>query len=144
MSDVYDSNPHSIAFFAQGKFRASPSGILPDILKHALHVQPCGGEAFDQILADEGFVCTENYGTSGESLDVWTNNSMWYVEHWTSDGVIDFRVVIFGLVDYIAFQASWLAPMASKIMSEDLYCKWRHDLLYNMEENGTNTDSLVN
>lgn len=144
MSESHDSNPFSIVFFAQGRFRSSPSGLMPPAVMDALRSHPSGGEQFDQMLSDAGFIVVENYGTSGESLDVWRKNNTWYVEHWDSDGVIDFRVVVFGLIDYVLFQSSWIAPMASKIMSEDLYCQWRMNVLGSGVEDHTDSDKMVN
>lgn len=126
-----DTVKHGLLYFYNGHFRYSPPGDPPDLIVQALAEHPEGGEAFDKFLADGGAISTENYGSTGEGLDVWrVGPSAWYVEHWDGDGCIDMRILVLTLIDYAVFQAEWLSHMARKIMAEDGYQKWRLEVLY--------------
>lgn len=107
---------------------ASPLPRLPDWVQDAMETATDEDE-FDHLLSEAGAVCIENYGAT-ESMEVWRlslEEPGWMIIHFDGDQP-DMVFYIKTVLDYAAFQAQWMAPMAQKIMAEEQYWHWHYEM----------------
>jgi hypothetical protein len=113
-------NPEAIYQFSNGKL--SPVAKLPEWIADAIVAER---EHQDRLMAlsDQGAEQVESYGRMNETVDVWRfEGRQWLVDYWDIDSHI-MAVYLSTIPDFAAFQASWVAPMAVKIMAADTYLR---------------------
>lgn len=67
-----------------------------------------------EVLADYAIV--QDFGDQVESLTIWyLGDDAWYAEYWDLSGVT--RFFLEHRVEYMLFNAEWVSPLASKIMT---------------------------
>jgi len=78
---------------------------------------------WNQALSDQGAEIIESYGLLNEVLEVWRNEGIGWLIEWHDTTSHLLSVYIGNVVDFAVFQASWLCPMAMKIMAADTYIR---------------------
>jgi hypothetical protein len=100
---------------------------LPQFAQHALDA--ADEQDFARLFAESGAECIERYGDLIEGLEVWRlqpKQAGWLALHFDGDA-IDMVIYITSTIDYAAFQAGWLAPMAQKIIAAERYFQRCHE-----------------
>jgi hypothetical protein len=111
-------NPDYVYEFAKGAL--SPMAVVPAWLSDAMTAEKASDDR-QKALSDAGADHVESYGYLNETLDVWKMEDQgWVVDYWDTTSQV-FAVVIENLGDFMMFQATWIAPMALKIMAADKY-----------------------
>jgi hypothetical protein len=117
-------NQENIFQFRNGKLEPLPIGDMPDWIEDALIAErERESEHYHVFLTEQGAEVIETYGMLNETLDVWRRQGFgWLIDYWdTTDHVMS--VFITSVLDYVTFQATWISPVATKIIAADTYLR---------------------
>lgn len=117
-----------VLYIGHGEFEGLLPELVPDWIKDALLIAQGDDLEFQKRLADRGAACVESYGEAEEGLDIWgiVEKQQWLCQYWSGNAPL-VNIVVFGVVDFIDFQAQWVATVARKIMDADGYWQWREE-----------------
>lgn len=117
-------NQENVFQFRNGKLEPLPSKDMPDWIEDALIAErERESEHYHVFLSEQGAEVVETYGMLNETLDVWRRPGFgWLIDYWdTTDHVMS--VFIVSVIDFATFQASWVSPVALKIIAADAYIR---------------------
>lgn len=133
---VSSGNPAVLTFGHYGDLvlKAASMDDLPDWVVNAFNDAE-DNDDFDRMMAAANARCIQTYGVSVEGLDVWRlpENGSWLVIH-TEDDTVDYVILIDDMIAWIEFSTTHIALLAQKIMAEDKYWLWKHEMDVRLEQ----------
>lgn len=70
-------------------------------------------------LSSAGADRVETHGQMNETIDIWRfGGNQWAIDWWDIDTHL-MTILVFGVIDFAIFQATWICPMVAKLLAVD-------------------------
>lgn len=125
-----------VFLFSEGAFTPLHDLSKPDWLKQAERAEHQENDRV-HAMSSAGADRVETHGTMNETIDVWRyGGTQWVIDWWDIDSHL-MTILVNGVVDFATIQATWICPMAAKLLAVDAVLRAHAEAHLQAVENDT-------